>query len=71
MNRAVIVEDADVLVRALKNPHIITALFRALDNLQPSLDRLESDASGTCRFPIASAAIEDGRQALREARGQS
>lgn len=71
MNRAVIVEDADVLVRALKSPHIIISLYRALEVAQPLMDLAESNASGTPRYPITSAAIEAGRQALREARGQS
>lgn len=71
MNRARIVEDAEIKRRAILDPHITVNLFRALDLVQPLLDLAESNASGTPRYPITSAAIEAGRQALRGARGQS
>lgn len=70
-SRAVATQNADVVVRVLGNPHIIVSLFRALDNLQPHMDRAESDASGTARYQLTHAAVQAARDALNEAKGQS
>lgn len=71
MNRSRIVDDADITMRALKNPHIIVSLFRALDGLQPTMDRMEGIDSGTIHYEHTSRAVAAGRAALNEARGQA
>ncbi|HWK69996.1 MAG TPA: hypothetical protein VNS29_04060 [Burkholderiaceae bacterium] len=71
MTRAAHIENAEVLMRTLRNPHIIIALFRALDGLQLVMDRMESIDSGTDRYLQTSVAVAAGRTALKEARGEA
>lgn len=71
MSRAAHIENAEVLLRALRNPHIIIKMFRALDGLQLVMDRMESIDSGTDRYLQTSVAVAAGRTAFKEARGEA